>query len=766
MLKLKIGQRALLLFVAVSITPVLFLNTYWLRSQQQVLHKEAERQQVLLTETAAVRTNEFMARKLNALILHAQTTSVLEGKVSESRSELENYIKQDSEIASIVLTNKDGKDVQRLLSGNVSAGNEQSAIQAFNTDTAFRIVTFLGGKEYLSPVTYIENKPFMQIAVPVLVFSKAQDFSQLSTAERGVIRGSNDINGALIIMVDLSNIWNSLFEHDDNTASHSYIVDDKKRLVGRDEVNSGNTDPDYSKVEAVSYFIDHPEAQYNRTIEAVGTNGSRVLTSYAKVPMTNWTVINEEPLANIESAAQSVAQTVWILNVVFALAAVAIGYIFSRRITLPIRHLAEGASDIGAGRFDTRISVSSDDEIGQLGRSLSDMGQKLKSMVERIDSERNQLDVILNSIDEGVFALDRDGNIKIVNRMAILLFNTTEQQLTGHQFRNLAVFRQDLAELIIDVNEIKFGLNNLVEFKDLQFTDTSGRQHFVDVIVARLAHVENDIETIITVIDQTATRELEAMKVDFVSLAAHELRTPLTAIRGYLELTLKDQNPALDDKHRRFLLQANDSSSQLTGLINNLLNVSKIERNALKMSMDKIDWTLMVQNSVQNLQFSAEKAKLTLVYEGPESGVDIIGDSVAIREVIDNLIANAVHYTPENGAVTVQMRTEGDKVITSVHDTGIGIPKSSVGKLFTKFYRVHGGLATGSGGSGLGLYISKSIVELHDGTISVESKEGVGSTFSFTLPLFNQERYQQYQSAPEQKTIRRKHGWITKNSSR
>ncbi len=766
MLKLKIGQRALLTFVAISMTPVLFLNTYWLQSQQGVMRKEAEEKQALITESAADRTNEFISRKISALILHAQTATILDGKSAAARAELENYIKQDSDIDSIVLASKTGDPVVKILSSDVKDPNEKSTIENYDISSAFKIVTFLGGKEFISPVTYINDKPHIQIAVPVVTFTGAQNNNNPTTSERGVIRDFDDINGALIIMVDLSSTWSEVFTKDEASTSLSYIVDDQRRLIGHPDANFSKSQTDISSTESVKYFYQESGSPLKDTIEVAGINGVPVLASASEVPLTNWIVISEVPLSVIDSPARQVASQVWLMNVAFALVAVGISLVFSRRITNPIKLLARDAKAIGSGKFDTHVAVRNEDEIGQLGNALNEMGAKLKTLVERIDSERNQLDVVLNSIDEGVFALDRNGNIRLTNTPALKMFGVTDAMVAGTSFSKLATFKQDLAQVVIDVHEIKFTDDNIAMFKDLQFADSSGKQRYCDIILARLSHVENDIETIVTVVDQTSNRELEAMKVDFVSLAAHELRTPLTAIRGYLELTLKDKDPELADKHRRFLLQASDSSQQLTSLINNLLNVSKIERNALKMSMDKLDWTMMVQNSVSNLQFSAEKAKLSLAYSGPETGIDVIGDSVALREVIDNLIANAIHYTSEKGSVTVTLRVEDNKIITSVHDTGIGIPEAAVQKLFTKFYRVHGGLATGSGGSGLGLYISKSIIESHDGTIWVESKEGVGSTFSFSIPAYDEERYQQYQTSPERKLLRRKHGWITKNTTR
>lgn len=768
MRKLTINRQALILFILISITPVLALNTYWLYSQQNVLYSQAQRRQTLLTESAAERADGFMSQKVQALILHSQSTSVLRGNKEESRMQLRNYIKQDQSIEKVRLLDDQG---ETSLSIEADEAAEIGASGSFDTNRAFRLVTFLGGKEYISPVRYIDEDPYVLVAVPVLTFSRAQDFSQLSTSERGVVRSSEDVNGALLITVNLSSLWDTVFSGEEDSPAFSYIVDERKHLIGHPDQETAIARSDVSQKPTIKHFVDSPDTQDVETIEATGINGEPVLATHSIVPLTSWSVITEEPLENISQSADEVASTVWTLNGVLALLAVVLSYLFSRRITKPIQQVAAGAHEIGRGNLDTQIDVKRNDEVGMLAKSINDMSRQIKSLFEHVNAERSQLDMVLNSINEGVLALDDAGNIVLANQPAIDLFEVDFEAINGTPFKDLTAFKQDVADVMIDVNDIA-AEDNVVEYRNLKFTGSDEKEYFVDILVARATYSPengNDkaIKYLVTVIDQTKARELESMKVDFVSMAAHELRTPLTAIRGYIELILNAKNDELSPQFRQYLLHGYESTVQLSGLINNLLNVSKIERNALQMSMEKMDIAELVASSVRNQQFSAEKARLTLEYSGPDSGAFVVGDPIALREVVDNLITNALHYTPESGRVGVSVRVEDDTIITSVEDTGIGISEESVKKLFTKFFRVHGGLATGSGGSGLGLYISKSIVESHDGKIWVESTEGVGSTFSFCLPKYTDERYQALKDDSQtNNNIRREHGWITKDSSR
>ena len=207
-----------------------------------------------------------------------------------------------------------------------------------------------------------------------------------------------------------------------------------------------------------------------------------------------------------------------------------------------------------------------------------------------------------------------------------------------------------------------------------------------------------------------------------------------------------------------------NSSVELVGLINNLLNVSKIERGALTLKLDRLDWVDIIKKSLSDRKFAADAKKINLEYEGPDTPVYILGDQLSIQEVINNLINNAINFTNEGGRVKVSLHTSENNIVVDVKDNGVGIPAASIGHLFTKFFRAKSGYTSGSGGTGLGLFISKSIVELHQGTISVESQEGVGSTFTIRLPKFDETKYNR-EATNQPNNIRQKRGWLIKDSS-
>jgi signal transduction histidine kinase len=307
-------------------------------------------------------------------------------------------------------------------------------------------------------------------------------------------------------------------------------------------------------------------------------------------------------------------------------------------------------------------------------------------------------------------------------------------------------------------------------YENLQFTDKEGTKRYVKVIVAPVHEnlQAGRTRAIVTIHDETASHELENMKSDFVSMAAHELRTPLTAVRGYLEMaSSKEQRHEADSVV--FVDKALKNVNELGGLINNLLDVTRIERGTLVLNMEKIDLAECIQHAVDDTRFSARDRDISLNYDGPLEGKPVVGDLIALREIVINLLTNAIKYTKPGGSVTVQLHDVAAGYEVKVTDTGIGMTKEAQKYLFNKFYRVHGGLESGSNGTGLGLYIAKSIAERHSGKIAVESEEGKGSTFTLTLPAFDEAHLQKVQlqkDTGDGNALRRKRGWVTKNIAR
>ncbi len=432
----------------------------------------------------------------------------------------------------------------------------------------------------------------------------------------------------------------------------------------------------------------------------------------------------------------------------------------SKRFSTPLKTLRDGAMKIGSGFLDYKIPLRGNGELGELAKTLNDMGDSLNAMMahtrfenQALAAESSKLAAVLNSISDGVVAIDHQQNIVLANQAAANLVGSLPQVLAGANVNQAFRWTDGINELSLNSNTT--GVNY---HADIRLPNPQGQFTWIDVVTAKIADDPSGIDLIITIQDKTKSHELETMKLDFVSMAAHELRTPLTAIRGYLSLVQETSNlPAADQE---YLERAAISANRLAALINNMLNVSKIERGGLNLAVERIDWAAIASGLIEDYKVRARDRQINLNYDGPTTGLFTRGDELALTEVLGNLLSNAVQYTETSGNIIVTVALDHDHIVTRVTDTGRGIPASALPQLFTKFYRAGGPKESGTKGTGLGLYISKTIIEQHGGKIWVDSREGLGSTFTFTLPVYTGP------ATGDTNTIRTKHGWIAKSPTR
>lgn len=433
---------------------------------------------------------------------------------------------------------------------------------------------------------------------------------------------------------------------------------------------------------------------------------------------------------------QSAGVVVWIIPILASgLVMASVRYFLS-----PLRKITEGVNLFSRKEFDHRIEVDTKDEFGSIASELNDMARQLNGHTEKVSedkdilvSQKNRLDLIFSSLSDGVIVLDLNNRIILANSSTENLTGYTKEELVGQKI-------EDIISLVDKDAQV-------VNFKDLSFTKTDDTvnligknkgSHPVKVICKNISGENSlDLGCILILTDRTSQKELESIQLDFVSMASHELRTPLTSVIGYLSIFLKENNSVLSDHQKDFLNRIFIAAQQLGSIIDNLLSVSKVERGALSLSAAPLDWRALLEKVVKETQLQAAQKNITLSLKLPQGELPkISGDEIRLTEVLNNLIANAINYSGSGGTIEVGCRVEGEEIITSVKDTGIGIPPDAMAHLFTKFFRVSGALdkSSNSKGTGLGLYISRSIVELHHGRIWAESELNKGSIFYFSLP--------------------------------
>lgn len=348
-----------------------------------------------------------------------------------------------------------------------------------------------------------------------------------------------------------------------------------------------------------------------------------------------------------------------------------------------------------------------------------------------------QLFDILSGVQDSLFLVDKNKGITLANKAALNLSGSELDQVVGRQFGQVI----KLYSSSQDVTDTIFA-NDVVTKEDLRLVLTGkkpdGKQIIVKVGSSPIQNHQGNVGWVITLHDATIESQFEAMKTNFVSVAAHELRTPLTSIKGYLSVFMGDYKDKLNADQQDLLNHVVGNTERLLVLIENLLNVSRIERGAMNFNPEGLDYVPLVHQIVDDFTERAAEKNIQLKFTDPASAIPKINaDKVRLGEVLSNLISNAISYTPPNGIVKVWVEIVGNEVVTHVADNGKGIPQDAIGHLFTKFYRITDGLTqdANSQGNGLGLYISKSIIDMHHGRIWVESEVGKGSRFSFSIPL-------------------------------
>jgi len=397
-------------------------------------------------------------------------------------------------------------------------------------------------------------------------------------------------------------------------------------------------------------------------------------------------------------------------------------WFFLNKFVEPIKELIKIATIISMGEYDKRIRIKTNDEIGQLGHAFNIMAARLEETILDLEDKKNKLISILKSMDDGVIVFDNNQNIILVNPAARKMFDIKEDVTGKHLIE--VVKNLDLEDLI------KENIEEEVELK-ISFPD-------VKYLKIRTTKVYNndkaneDLGTLMVIQDVTKMKMLENMRSDFVANVSHELKTPLTSIKGFAE-TLKDVE---DEKIRRkFLDIINIEAERLTKLINDILTLSELENKDYAINFEKLNVIELIEEVIYIMNPLAKNKNITIDFENNCNEIIIYGDRDKFKQMMINLIDNAIKYTNEGGKVLLKALKLDRQVEIYVIDNGIGISKEHLPRLFERFYRVDKARSRSLGGTGLGLAIVKHIVNLMKGKIDVYSEVGEGTTFKITFPL-------------------------------
>ncbi|WP_215509181.1 cell wall metabolism sensor histidine kinase WalK [Limosilactobacillus fermentum] len=407
--------------------------------------------------------------------------------------------------------------------------------------------------------------------------------------------------------------------------------------------------------------------------------------------------------------------------------------LISREITRPIEEMRKQTLRIARGDFSGQVKVMGNDELGQLAGAVNNLSVRVEESQESSDAERRRLDSVLSHMSDGVLATDRRGNLTIVNNTAL-------------QFLNIADEEQVLGKSILDVLKIRrqFSIRHLVDEdqdQDQVILDDLNEDLILSAYFSPIKRESGFVSGLVCVLhDVTSQQKEERERKEFVSNVSHELRTPLTSVKSYVE-ALSDG--AINDPELapRFLGVVSDETERMIRMINDLLSLSRMDSGTAKLNLEYVNINELfnyILNRfdmiIKNEAADPSQKKYTIVRYFTKKDLWVEIDTDKFTQVVDNIMNNAVKYSPDGGVITARLLETHNHVILSISDQGLGIPRKDLGHIFDRFFRVDKARSRKQGGTGLGLAISKEVVNLLGGQIWVDSVEGKGSTFYISLP--------------------------------
>ncbi|MED3264196.1 MULTISPECIES: sensory box histidine kinase PhoR [Bacillus] len=412
--------------------------------------------------------------------------------------------------------------------------------------------------------------------------------------------------------------------------------------------------------------------------------------------------------------------------VIACLVVVFLGMKITGQYIRPIESVTKVAIELAKGNYKARAYESHSDETGMLSKAINILARNLQEMTLEQEMQQDRLHTLIENMGSGMILIDSRGYINLVNRSYKETFHVTDEEYLDRLYYE-SFHHTEITELVEEIfmTEVKVRKQMLLPLG-------IERKHF-EVYGAPIIGTNHEWKGIVLVFhDITELKKLEQMRKDFLANVSHELKTPITSIKGFSETLL---DGAMDNKKfcEHFLRIILKESERMQGLIEDLLDLSKIEQQGFKLNMGTVDMKGLLEDIHMVLDNKAGEKEISLQVNVLKRA-SVIGDPSRLKQIFINLINNAIVYTPAGGVVSVELAEDKYNAYIKVSDTGIGISKEEIPRIFERFYRVDKARSRNTGGTGLGLSIVKHLVEAHHGTITVDSEVGEGTTFTVVLP--------------------------------
>lgn len=490
------------------------------------------------------------------------------------------------------------------------------------------------------------------------------------------------------------------------------VIDATGKVLAESEAypNTMDNHKERPEIKAALSGVNSASVRYSRTVEKE--------MIYAAVPVfdnggaVTGCIRVSQPLKQISDILNDMMQDVLVIAAIVFLIALAISFIAARRMTTPIAELKKAADEISHGRLGAKARVYGNDEISELAAAFNVMSQQIKTLVTQTIRQKEEMTSLISSVKEAIALIDREGIITVCNPSFLKVAGA---DAAGRRYWECMI-SNDFNACVERAKKDKTSVTAQIDVK--------GRTYLCSV-----TSIEKSSEAAVVLSDISELKEFEQIKKDFVANVSHELRTPLTAIKGFAETMAPD----MKGDNKKYLDIIKRHTERLINIVQDLLVISRHESGAEVLPGEKADLKQVIGNVAAIFEQKAGEKGLALVVAAPGE-VAVKGDAFKLEQALINLVDNAIKYT-EKGSVTIALTKKENRAVITVQDTGSGIPAEHLSRVFERFYVVDKSRSRKLGGTGLGLAIVKRIVELHSGTIRVESEEGRGTVFTIELPL-------------------------------
>ncbi len=769
---MKLQTKLLIIFFEIAILPIVIIAFVGYTNSRTTLEASTARQ---LQSVASLQHNRVEAifqrnaERLSLILsqqgLKTDLRAYLDQPTAANRAALEDRLRVISaainDFQSATLVDDSGRAIASSAPGlrTRDFSGEQSFLQ--------------GRREQITTALSFENEDYVfELAGPVISGGDLLAVILLDVRATNFVEAMTDYTGQ--------------GETGETVAVERLPEDDSVRIISPLRHGNGQGLPVFNSSDD-NVFAHVPEADQNGLISGRGLNGQEVLATVRQLEGTDWALVSVVDKAEALAPITNLRNLLIFLTAMTLLAVLAIAYTIARAISLPLVRLTQVTDRVSRGDLRQKITIDTGDELGQLARSFNSMTAQLRSLYgsledqvaqktrelqasladsedknrkledtklamlnlledlehEKLTAEEQQSksEAILRSIGDGVFAVDMDGTIILFNEAAEEITGLRADEAVGQPVDKVLSFRQesgregknDFIYAALSGNKASLSRHTVVERRDGSLVPVE------DSAAPILDADSNIIGAIVVFRDVSRDRNLQRAKDEFIGLASHQLRTPATAVKNFIGLIKEGYAGELSPEQEQYIQLAYESNERQLDIVNDLLYVARTDSGQLNMRKEPGNIIELV-GSILTEQSGTLKERGQKVVVNSRAGELIADyDPEHLRMVLENLISNASKYTPDGGRITIDLSEKAGKVLIGISDTGVGIDQSDLDRLFKKFSRIENKMSNVAGGSGIGLYLAKQIMDLHGGSITVKSKLGRGSTFTVELPKTSKE---------------------------